>query len=139
MRNAAVKVYSLPHSYRTFCVMGDGESAEGSVWEAASFAGYYKLDNLVGIIDVNRLGQSQPTSLAHDVETYRKRMDAFGWNAIVVDGHNVEELCRAFFDAENCKGKPTCLIAKTLKGKRYGQGGGRGAGGRDKPGEGGVG
>ena len=105
------------HSYRAYCVMGDGESAEGSVWEAASFASKYKLDNLVGIIDVNRLGQSEPTALAHDVETYRKRMDAFGWNAIIVDGHSVEDLCKAFCDAENCKGKPTCLIAKTLKGE----------------------
>ena len=58
--------------------MGDGESAEGSVWEAASFAGYYKLDNLVAIVDVNRLGQSEPAALQHDTETYRKRFDAFG-------------------------------------------------------------
>ena len=99
--------------------MGDGESAEGSVWEAASFAGYYKLDNLVAIVDVNRLGQSQATSLAHDVDVYRKRFEAFGWNAIVVDGHSVEELCHAFHQAETCKGKPTCLVAKTLKGKGY--------------------
>lgn len=96
---------------------GDGETAEGSIWEAASFASYYKLDNLTLIVDVNRLGQSQPAALEHDVETYRKRFDAFGWNAIVVDGHNIEELCRAFYEAENCKGKPTCLVAKTYKGE----------------------
>lgn len=59
--------------------MGDGESMEGSVWEAAAFASYYKLDNLVGIIDVNRLGQSQPTSLQHDMNAYKARMEAFGY------------------------------------------------------------
>ena len=100
-------------------MMGDGESAEGSVWEAASFASYYKLDNLVGIIDVNRLGQSQPAALEHNVDIYRARMEAFGWNAIVVDGHDVEALCRAFYDAETTKGRPTCLIAKTFKGRLH--------------------
>lgn len=105
-------------SYRVYCVMGDGESAEGSVWEAASFASYYKLDNLVAIIDVNRLGQSQPAALEHNTDIYRARMEAFGFNAIVVDGHDVEAVCRAFYDAETCKGKPTCLIAKTLKGMK---------------------
>lgn len=74
--------------------MGDGESAEGSVWEALHFASYYKLDNLCVIFDVNRLGQSEPTSLQHDMEVYRKRLDAFGFNALVVDGHDVEELTK---------------------------------------------
>ena len=104
-------------SYRTYCITGDGETAEGSVWEAASFASYYKLDNLVLIVDVNRLGQSQPAALEHDVETYRKRFDAFGWNAIIVDGHSIEEVCKAFHDAKQCKDKPTCLVAKTFKGE----------------------
>lgn len=99
--------------------MGDGESAEGSIWEAAAFAGYYELDNLVGIIDVNRLGQSQPAALGHNVDAYRARMESFGWNAIVVDGHDVEAVCRAFHDAEITKGKPTCLVAKTYKGMYY--------------------
>ena len=98
--------------------MGDGESAEGSIWEAASFASYYKLNNLVGIIDVNRLGQSQPAALEHNVEVYRARMAAFGWNAIIVDGHDIEAVCKAFYDAEQCKDKPTCLVAKTFKGER---------------------
>ena len=65
-------------SQRVFCLMGDGETAEGSVWEAFSFAGTYKLDNLVAIIDVNRLGQSDPTAFQHDLETYRKRVESFG-------------------------------------------------------------
>lgn len=110
-------VPSFFSSYRVYCIMGDGESAEGSIWEAASFAGYYKLDNLVGIIDVNRLGQSQPAALEHNVEVYRARMEAFGWNAIVVDGHDVEAVCRAFYEAQTCKDKPTCLVAKTFKGE----------------------
>lgn len=104
-------------NYRVFCMMGDGEVAEGAVWEAFAFSSYYELDNLVAIIDVNRLGQSQPTSLAHDMETYRKRVDAFGWNAIVVDGHDISAICRALHEAETCIGKPTCLIAKTFKGR----------------------
>ncbi|XP_046840258.1 transketolase-like [Xenia sp. Carnegie-2017] len=104
-------------SYRVYTLMGDGESMEGSVWEAAAFASYYKLDNLVAIIDVNRLGQSQPTSLQHQMEVYKARMEAFGWNAIVLDGHDVEALCRAFYDASVVKGKPTCIVAKTYKGK----------------------
>lgn len=103
-------------SYRVYCVMGDGESAEGSVWEAASFAGYYGLDNLVGIIDVNRLGQSQAAALEHNVDVYRARMESFGWHAIVVDGHDIEAVCKAFHDAATTKGKPTCLVAKTFKG-----------------------
>ncbi len=83
-------------SYRTYCLMGDGESMEGNVWEALNFAGYYHLDNLCAIIDVNRLGQSDPTPLQHDMEQYRKRVESFGFHAIVVDGHCVEELAKAF-------------------------------------------
>ncbi|KAM6977046.1 transketolase-like protein 2 [Aplochiton taeniatus] len=104
-------------SYRVYCMMGDGECAEGSVWEAMAFASYYKLDNLVAIMDVNRLGQSEATPLQHDMETYRKRCEGFGWNTYVVDGHDVEELCKAFWQAQQVKGKPTCIVAKTLKGK----------------------
>jgi len=84
--------------------------------EAANFAGFYKLDNLVGIIDVNRLGQSDPTSLQHDMECYKARYASYGWNAVVVDGHSVEEICKAMADAEQCKGKPTMILAKTYKG-----------------------
>ncbi|KAL5273652.1 TKT family protein [Megaselia abdita] len=105
--------------YRTYVLVGDGESAEGSIWESLHFAGYYKLDNLCVIFDVNRLGQSEPTSLQHQMEVYRKRLDAFGFNAIVVDGHDVEELCKAFYEASETKGKPTAIIAKTFKGKFF--------------------
>uniref|UniRef100_A0A7N6BEW0 Transketolase n=2 Tax=Anabas testudineus TaxID=64144 RepID=A0A7N6BEW0_ANATE len=104
-------------SYRVYCLLGDGECSEGSVWEAMAFASYYKLDNLVAIMDVNRLGQSEAAPLKHDMETYRKRCEAFGWNTYVVDGHDVEELCKAFWQAQQVKDKPTCIVAKTFKGK----------------------
>jgi len=106
-------------SYRVYVLVGDGESAEGSIWEAMNFAGHYKLDNLCIIFDVNRLGQSEATCLQHDLETYRKRADAFGANAVVVDGHDVDELTKAFSEAAKCKGKPTAIIAKTYKGRDF--------------------
>lgn len=73
--------YSLPfvHSYRVYCMLGDGEVSEGSVWEAMAFAGIYKLDNLVAIFDINRLGQSDPAPLQHQVDVYQKRCEAFGY------------------------------------------------------------
>jgi len=106
-------------SYRTYCLMGDGESMEGNIWEALNFAGYYKLDNLCAIIDINRLGQSQAAPLEHDTEVYKKRLQSFGFNAIVVDGHDVEELCKAFHEAEQTKGMPTCILARTFKGRDF--------------------
>ncbi|XP_057367761.1 transketolase-like [Daphnia carinata] len=106
-------------SYRTYCLIGDGESAEGSIWEALHFAGHYHLDNLCAIFDINRLGQSEPTSLQHNMEVYRKRLEAFGFHAIVVDGHDVEELCKAFDEASSTLGKPTAILAKTYKGYKF--------------------
>ncbi|XP_032673360.1 transketolase-like protein 2 isoform X2 [Odontomachus brunneus] len=106
-------------SYRVYCLIGDGEAAEGSIWEALHFSSYYKLDNLCAIFDINRLGQSEPTSLQHNMEVYRKRLEAFGFNALVVDGHDVEELAKAFHEAQNIKGRPTAILAKTLKGKNF--------------------
>lgn len=106
-------------AYRTYVLVGDGESAEGSIWESLHFAGHYRLDNLCVIFDVNRLGQSEATSLQHQMEVYRKRLDAFGFNPIVVDGHDVEELCKAFYEASVTKGRPTAIIAKTFKGKFF--------------------
>ncbi|XP_048873987.1 transketolase-like [Brienomyrus brachyistius] len=104
-------------SYRVYCLLGDGECSEGSVWEAMAFASYYKLDNLVAVIDVNRLGQSEAAPLQHDTETYRRRCEAFGWNTYVVDGHDVEELCKALWQAEQDKSRPTAIVAKTFKGR----------------------
>jgi len=105
--------------YRTYCLMGDGESMEGNIWEAFNFAGFYKLNNLCAIIDVNRLGQSDPAPLQHDTETYRKRLESFGFHVIVVDGHDIAELCSAFAEAESVTDKPTCLVARTFKGKYF--------------------
>jgi transketolase len=116
---AYVGKYFDKSSYRTFCLLGDGESAEGSVWEALNFASVYNLDNLVVIFDINRLGQSGPTPLQHDMEVYRQRLTAFGLNAIVVDGHDIEELTKAFHEASITKGKPTAILAKTYKGKGF--------------------
>uniref|UniRef100_A0A671QL52 Transketolase-like n=1 Tax=Sinocyclocheilus anshuiensis TaxID=1608454 RepID=A0A671QL52_9TELE len=104
-------------SYRVYCMLGDGECSEGSVWEAMAFASYYKLDNLVAILDVNRLGQSEAAPLQHNMNTYKERCEAFGFNTYVVDGHDVEELCKALWHAEQTKGKPTAIVAKTFKGK----------------------
>jgi len=106
-------------SYRTYCLMGDGESMEGNVWEAINFAGFYKLDNLCAIIDVNRLGQSDPAPLQHDMDQYKARMDSFGFHTIVVDGHDVDELVKAFDEAAATKGKPTMILAKTYKGRDF--------------------
>lgn len=103
--------------YRVYVLMGDGESAEGSVWEAMAFASHYRLDNLCSILDVNRLGQSDPTMIQHDLETYRRRVEAFGWRGIIVDGHDVEAVARAFEEAAGTKDRPTALIAKTYKGR----------------------
>ncbi len=102
---------------RVFCVMGDGETAEGSVWEAAQFGAVHKLDNLVGIVDLNALGQSGPTMHEHDTKTVAAKWSAFGWEAIVCDGHSVDEVKAAFEKVRNTKGKPSVIIAKTEKGK----------------------
>uniref|UniRef100_A0A3B4BYK4 transketolase n=1 Tax=Pygocentrus nattereri TaxID=42514 RepID=A0A3B4BYK4_PYGNA len=101
-------------SYRVFCLLGDGEMSEGAVWEAMAFASYYQLDNLVAILDINRLGQSEPAPLQHHVEKYQRRCEAFGWHAIIVDGHSIEELCKALTQPRH---QPTAIIAKTIKGK----------------------
>lgn len=106
-------------NYRTYVLVGDGESAEGSIWESLHFAGHYKLNNLCAIFDVNRLGQSEATSLQHQMTVYQKRLEAFGFHAIVVDGHDVEELCKAFFEAGRTTDRPTAIIAKTFKGKNF--------------------
>lgn len=102
--------------YRVYTVMGDGELAEGSVWEAAMAAAHYKLDNLCAIVDRNRLQISGCTEdvMAHDSQ--QERWAAFGWNVITVDGHDYAALEQAFADARACKCKPTVLIANTIKG-----------------------
>ncbi|HEX3800914.1 MAG TPA: transketolase [Verrucomicrobiae bacterium] len=101
--------------YRTYVLMGDGECAEGSVWEAASLAGVNQLSNLVAIVDCNRLGQSQATAFGHDVEVYRKRFEAFNWRTEVINGHDMEEILEVLGAAGLGK-QPLAIIAKTNKG-----------------------
>jgi len=103
--------------YRTYVLMGDGESVEGSNWEAMEIAHQKQLDNLCAIVDVNRLGQSDPTILQHDMEAYRARWSGFGWHALIVDGHDLSAILSAFQEAARTKHTPTVLLAKTLKGK----------------------
>lgn len=102
---------------RAYVLLGDGETAEGAVWESAAFAAYYRLDNLVAVIDVNRLGQSQETMYGHDTEVYVRKFKAFGWRTMVVDGHDCASLLRAFRAAQTPDGKPIAIIARTIKGK----------------------
>jgi transketolase len=104
-------------SYRTYVLLGDGESAEGSVWEAAAVGAYFELDNLCGVTDVNAFGQSRPTMFRHDMDEYARRWKAFGWHPIVVDGHDLAKLLDACREARETKGRPTMILARTLKGK----------------------
>ncbi|MFJ8357956.1 transketolase [Streptomyces sp. NPDC093984] len=108
----------LDHTgYRVWVLCGDSELAEGSVWEAAEHAGYEHLDNLIAIVDVNRLGQRGPTRHGHDLDAYARRFKAFDWHTVEVDGHDVEAVDRAFAEAESTVGQPTVILARTLKGK----------------------
>lgn len=112
----AARLDNIP--YETFVLMGDGECAEGSVWEAAALASYYKTSNLYAVVDVNGLGQSQRTMDQFDVEKFANKFRAFGWFALTVDGHNYEQILQAF---ERCRRdggeQPRALVAKTFKGK----------------------
>ncbi|HKS39692.1 MAG TPA: transketolase, partial [Blastocatellia bacterium] len=102
---------------KVFVLMGDGEAAEGSVWEAAEIGSYYKLNNLIGIVDVNGLGQSQRTMYGHDTEVYRRRFEAFGWHAVSVDGHDMTQVINALDEVMKVTDKPAVIVAATKKGK----------------------
>src|SRR5918992_126499 len=95
----ALNALRIKSDYRTYCLLGDGESAEGSVWEAAEVAAADGLDNLCGITDVNGLGQSRPTMWRHDMEQFARRWRAFGWHAIVIDGHDLKSILDAYDEA----------------------------------------
>jgi len=103
--------------YRTYVLLGDSEMAEGSQWEALEIAAHYGLDNLVGILDVNRLGQRGETMYGHDIGAYARRVSAFGWETFAIDGHSLEEIMEAYGKALEVKGKPSMIIARTVKGK----------------------
>jgi len=103
--------------YRVWVLCGDSEMTEGSMWEAFEHAGHFGLDNLTAIIDVNRLGQRGYTMHQWDVNAFARPAEAFGWRAIIVDGHDVEEIDEAYTEAAGTPGCPTVIIAKTIKGK----------------------
>ena len=103
--------------YRVYTVLGDGESEEGQVWEAAMFAAHYKLDNLVAIVDFNGLQIDGPIAEVMNPTPHDEKFSAFGWNVITIDAHNFDEIESAFKQARETKGKPTAIIAKSTKGK----------------------
>src|SRR5258708_2786431 len=107
----------LPYHVWTLC--GDSELAEGSIWEAFDKAGHYQLSNLTAILDINRLGQRGETEYGWSLDVYRKRVEAFGCFPIVIDGHDVTAIDRAYGQALSATGKPTVIIAKTIKGKGF--------------------
>jgi transketolase len=113
----ALNARRIGSEYRTYVVLGDGEMAEGSVWEAGNTAVYYKLDNLCAVIDVNALGQSQPTQFGHNMDEIAARWKAFEWHTLVVDGHDIPALLGALDEARATRGRPTMILARTLKGK----------------------
>src|SRR5258707_6727607 len=113
----ALNARRIKSAYRTYVLLGDGESAEGSVWEAANAGAMAALDTLCGITDVNALGQSRPTMWQHDMGQFERRWTAFGWHAIVIDGHDMSAILDAFEEARTTKGRPTMILARTIKGK----------------------
>ena len=114
---SALNARRIGAGYKTFVLLGDGESAEGSVLEAATAAEFHKLDTLCAIVDVNGLGQSRPTMFGRDSGEHARRWRACGWNALELDGHDVPALIAAFDEARRTAGRPTVLLARTLKGK----------------------
>src|SRR5438094_87225 len=102
---------------RVFVLLGDGETAEGSVWEAAALAAHDRVDHLIAIVDVNALGQSGPTMLGHDVAAYQKRFVSFGWRAITIDGHDMRQVVGALRRARRARGAPVAIVARTTKGQ----------------------
>ncbi|HWF84841.1 MAG TPA: transketolase [Vicinamibacterales bacterium] len=114
---SALNARRIQSTYRTYVLLGDGESAEGSVWEAADVAAMDRLDNLCCITDVNGLGQSRPTMWQHDMDQFARRWTAFGWHAIVIDGHDMTQILDALAEARTTTGRPTMILARTIKGK----------------------
>ena len=104
-------------THRVYAIVGDGESQEGQIWEAAMFAAHYKLDNLCLVIDWNGLQIDGPVAEVMNPTPYDTKLAAFGFNVICIDGHDFEQIGAAFEQAKNTKGRPTAIIAKTVKGK----------------------
>jgi len=104
-------------NYRVYTILGDGELEEGQVWEAAMFASHYGLDNIVAFVDFNGLQIDGDITKVMNPTPIDKKFEAFGWNVIVIDAHNYDEIRSALEKARNTKGKPTCIVAKSVKGK----------------------
>ena len=113
----ALNARRIASDYRTYVLMGDGETAEGSVWEAAAVGAHERLDSLCAIVDVNALGQSQPTQWQHDMAAHAAKWSAFGWHSMVIDGHDLAAVLDALEQARRTRGRPTAILARTLKGK----------------------
>ncbi len=105
--------------YRTYVLLGDSEMAEGSQWESLQIAAHYQLNNLIGVLDVNRLGQRGETMYGWNLEAYERRISAFGWKTISLDGHSIPEILEAYDKALRERTRPVMLIAKTVKGKGF--------------------
>jgi len=114
---SALNARRIKSPYRTYVLLGDGESAEGSVWEAADVGATDRLDNICAITDVNALGQSRPTMWQHDMEALARRWRGFGWHTLVIDGHDLDAILDAYAEARATSGAPTMILARTVKGK----------------------
>jgi transketolase len=104
-------------SFKAYCLLGDGELQEGSIWEAAMTSSHWKLDNVCAIVDYNKVQENGPTNQIKNLEPLAKKWESFGWQAIEVDGHDLKQLIGAFDKFSATKGKPTVIIANTVKGK----------------------
>ena len=113
----ALSAKAYGKDYRVYTIVGDGESEEGQVWEAAMFAAHYKLDNLVAVIDWNGLQIDGPVAEVMNPTPHDEKLRAFGWHVISIDGHSFAEIEAAFAEARTVKGKPTAIISKSVKGK----------------------
>jgi transketolase len=107
------------NEYRVYCIMGDGEIAEGQIWEASMAAPYYKLDNLTAILDKNKVQATGTIVERYNTNPHKEKWLAFNWHVIEIDGHKIQEIDAAITEAESVKGKPTLIIANTVKGKGF--------------------
>jgi len=112
----ALNAHMDERTYYTYVLLGDGELAEGSIWEAAQLGSYYKLNNIIGIVDCNRLGQTGETMVGHHPDIYAQRFAAFGWHTFIIDGHNIQEIMTSLDTARTITDKPIMIIANTIKG-----------------------
>lgn len=104
-------------THRVYAIAGDGEMQEGQIWEALMAAAHYKLDNLVYIVDYNKLSSGHPTNEIINLEPLKEKLSSFGYHVIEIDGHDMEQILGALSEAKETKGKPTFIVANTVKGK----------------------